>query len=354
MTHLHLSALRTAGSVTILLTLASAVAAEAPTSRPSTLPRQLKNCPYRLVYETYRDNNFEIFLMNADGSNPVNLTRTPGVDEYYPHASPDGKRVCFVADEANGGRKQRNIYYMNIDGTGRTRVAENANQPCWSPDGTVIAYLGGVPFPLAGDQCANKGFFFYDLKTGKRTEHVNKDIRRLLCICWSPDSKWFAASAVGGLGYDHSVIALEANGPRHVLWFSGHGNDWQCRPDISPDGKRLLYARAAGEGPTKLSGIDVADLDFASTTPRVSNSRWLVNAPDPLEVCHGDWSPDGRFVACSRGLKELSKMKPGAYIVGVRAKGWDIWVANAAGTNDWLQITHDGLSNKEPDWVFRE
>jgi hypothetical protein len=39
-------------------------------------------------------------------------------------------------------------------------------------------------------------------------------------------------------------------------------------------------------------------------------------------------------------------------IVGVKAPGWDICVADANATDVWMPLTNDGLSNKEPDWVF--
>src|SRR5262245_61299761 len=58
------------------------------------LARDLGSMPYRIVFETRRDGNGEIYRMNADGSNPVNLTRTPDVDECYPKASPDGTKIC--------------------------------------------------------------------------------------------------------------------------------------------------------------------------------------------------------------------------------------------------------------------
>jgi hypothetical protein len=107
----------------------------------------LKDINCKIVYETFRKTNgrenWELYLINADGSNPVNITNTPNSDEMYPHASPDGKKVCFVADEMVGGRKMRNVYYMNIDGTGRVKVADNARQPCWGPDSKTIAYLPG-------------------------------------------------------------------------------------------------------------------------------------------------------------------------------------------------------------------
>src|SRR5271166_391343 len=86
---------------------------------------ELKTYQHKIVYESNRDGNFELYLCNADGSNPVNLTNTKDIDEMYPKPSPDGTKICFVADEGQGNAKKRNIYYMNSDGTGRVKVAVN-------------------------------------------------------------------------------------------------------------------------------------------------------------------------------------------------------------------------------------
>src|SRR5216110_3528373 len=105
-----------------------------PTEDSQALLRELKSYRHKLVYETNRDGNWDLYLCNADGSNSVNLTRTPDVDELYPKPSPDGSKICFVADEGKGDAKTRNVYYMNSDGTGRTKIAENGREPCWSPN----------------------------------------------------------------------------------------------------------------------------------------------------------------------------------------------------------------------------
>ncbi|MHC4229191.1 MAG: TolB family protein, partial [Planctomycetota bacterium] len=105
----------------------------------------LADIPFKILFETYRRTdgklNWELYQIDADGSNPINLTQSADLDEMYPHASPDGTKICFVADKGAGRRKLRNVYYMNIDGTERVEVARNARQPCWSPDGKSIAYL---------------------------------------------------------------------------------------------------------------------------------------------------------------------------------------------------------------------
>src|SRR5438105_7204080 len=80
---------------------------------------QLKDYSHKIVYETIRDGNWELYLVNADGSNPVNLTNTKDVDELYPKPSPDGTKLCFVADEKTGKDKARNVYALNIDASER-------------------------------------------------------------------------------------------------------------------------------------------------------------------------------------------------------------------------------------------
>ncbi|MCD6508720.1 PD40 domain-containing protein [Candidatus Poribacteria bacterium] len=299
---------------------------------------KLGEIPYKIVYETYRDNNWEIFMMNADGSNPINLTHTPDVDELYPHVSPDGTKICFVVDEGKGESKVRNVYYMNIDGTGRTKVAENARQPCWSPDGGKIAYLKGEFDRFTYLDYATKGLFIYDLKTGKHVQHPNKKLYHLYNICWSPDGNWFVATVHAGMGYKHAILAIEANGTRVFdLGIPG------CRPDISPDGKRIAW----GADDWTLA---VGDLDLTSSAPKVTNRRGLIKSSKPMKIYHIDWSPDGRYVAFSRGpMRKTLKFAP--EMVGIKAEGWNICVADARRENRWVAITTDGRCNKEPDWA---
>src|SRR5947208_1416607 len=86
-----------------------------PADGARDLLAELKNYRHKIVYETNRDGNFELYLCNADGSNSVNLTNTRDVDELYPKPSPDGTKICFVADEDKGEARIRNIYYCNSD-----------------------------------------------------------------------------------------------------------------------------------------------------------------------------------------------------------------------------------------------
>jgi len=299
----------------------------------------LKSIPFRIIYETLRktdgEENWELFIMNADGSNATNLTQTKDTDEMYPHASPDGTKVCFVADEGTGRDKVRNVYYMNIDGTGRVKVADNARQPCWSPDGKRIAYMKGEYDRYTTRDYGTKGLFFYDLATGRHEQHPNRELLHLYNICWSPEGNWFVAIVHGGMGFEHNIIAFEAHGTG-VFDLKKYGIEG-CRPDLSPDGGTIGWAQM------REVDLYVADIDLTLSVPRVADVRGVVRCEKGYYVNQTDFSPDGRYIAFGYG-------PPVDYSVGVKAPGWNICVSDLT-TGKWVEITSDGNHNKEPDWV---
>ena len=336
-THASLSTVHTVLTLTLLIAPPT-VSSTAQFSRPAVRPADFAHVEGRIVYETFYEDNWELFSCRPDGSDAVNLTETPDFNELYPHVSPDGTKICFTVDEGKGDAKIRNVYYMNLDGTARTLVAKNARQACWKSDAQSIAYLGGEFDAFSIKDFATRGIFIYDLATKTVKQHPNKDLYHLYNLCWTPDGKWFLATVHGGMGYRHAILAIEAGGPG-VFNLDIPG----CRPDISPDGKQVAWGASDWV-------LRAGELDFSGPQPAVINRRDLVISKKPLEIYHVDWSPDGRHIAFSRGPKRkvLGQIPE---IVGVRAKDWNICIADATRTNRYTPITDNGLSNKEPDWA---
>ncbi len=90
-----------------------------------------------VVFQSFRDEGWNIFSINANGSNPTDLTNTKDpVINFEPAWSPDGSKVAFMRQAAG----RQDIWVVNSNGTGQTDLTESlallATAPEFSPDGT--------------------------------------------------------------------------------------------------------------------------------------------------------------------------------------------------------------------------
>jgi TolB protein len=327
-------------------------------SASDTVPlrQRLKALPFKIAFESYVDGNWEIFVMNPDGSHPVNLTKTPDLNEHYPQISPDGARMCFVADKGEGRDAIRSLYVMDINGHHRKKIADYAREPFWSPDGKVIGFLDQEYPKFNVIDFYTKGMNFYDLATGKITPHPNyTNLHHLYNPNFSANGKWIVSTVHAGMGYDHTILLIEAHGNKIIdLKIPG------CRPRFSPDGQQVAWGSTDNE-------IDIAPIDTDSNEPKIG--EWRLRIKDAAnKIYHARWSPDSRFLSLSRGPDgEGDPTKPGTFqaaceIMGVYAPGWNIAAVSAeqAGTidlklgteADFTMLTTNGLSNKESAWFW--
>ena len=93
----------------------------------------------KILFTSTRDGNDEVYMMNPDGSEQINLTQHRAQD---PSAvwSPTGEKILFISDR--GGR--RDLYLMDPDGSDVRRIfkfktKEIRRNPTWSSDGKQIA-----------------------------------------------------------------------------------------------------------------------------------------------------------------------------------------------------------------------
>jgi tol-pal system beta propeller repeat protein TolB len=142
----------------------------------------------RIAFVSERDDNSEIYVMNADGSGLVRLTTSKGQDA-DPSWSPDGGKIAFRS-ERDGVSE---IYVMNADGSNVVRLTNNDNydgEPEWSPDGAKIAFTR---------ESSCDYYYYYDCYRGLFVMNVDgTGVVQLTSDSydttpsWSPDGRWIA------------------------------------------------------------------------------------------------------------------------------------------------------------------
>jgi serine/threonine protein kinase len=201
-----------------------------PSITPSLTPSATATPPGgpngRIVYVSEQDGNREIYVMDADGSNPQRLTDNDA-DDADPAWSPDKERIAFES-ERDGNPE---IYIMNADGSNPQRLTfQNAGDysPTWSPDGQKIAF--------ASLRDGNFNVYIVDINGGNLRQ-LTRDSSGEGSPSWSPDGNWIAFSSDRDGNSDIYVVDVNGNNLRHLIE-APSSEQW---PRWSPDGQQLAF-----------------------------------------------------------------------------------------------------------------
>jgi Tol biopolymer transport system component len=220
----------------------------------------------RIAFATHRDGNYEIYIMGADGSNPTRVTDNPA-DEFQPAWSPDGTKIAF-----NSYRDGNvNIYVIDADGSNETRLTDDPatdRSAAWSPDGTKVAFVstrdGDYDIYVMDPDGSNQISL-----TDNTTQELNPD--------WSPDGSQIVFDSYRDLNYEVYVMAADGSNQTNLTNDAG-ANNWE--PAWSPDGARIafnLYSDVLGN-------LDIYVMDADGSNPTALTD-------DPAYDDQPDWSP---------------------------------------------------------------
>ena len=247
-------------------------------SAPAKAPETAK-----VVFTSRRDGNSEIYSMNPDGSDQINLTQHRANDD-SPVWSPTGRQILFTSDRDG----IPDLYLMDPDGTNVRQVFKKLigrGFPTWSPDGKALAYHRFHTFSI-----------YTASIDGKHEEKLTDG----LWPAWSPDGSEIAFMASEFVWADNGnlkfqdvrikIINLQTHVeekllPRSILMYD---------PAWTPDSSQIAFTWNGRQENGFLGGkVGVHTTGIYTVNRDGSGLEKIIDSGENTAVSNAIWSPRG-------------------------------------------------------------
>jgi Tol biopolymer transport system component/serine/threonine protein kinase len=229
----------------------------------------------RIVYSSNESGKTNLWMMNADGTEPKQLTDLPGAN-VHPAVSPDGRTIAFVSDR---GQEGVHIWKMNLDGSNLTQLTRDNQEsfPQFSPDGRWIVYESWVS--------GRSTIWKIPVDGGQPVQLTNKYSKMPVV---SPDGKLIACSywiEQPGAPFVVALIPFDGGEPVKTLDFPNTAVRW------STDGRSLVY----------IDTRDTVSNLWSQPIDGVGQPKQLTDWKSE-RIFEFAWSGDGKQLVLLRGI----------------------------------------------------
>jgi len=189
----------------------------------------------KIVFQSDIDGDNEIYLLTKNGIKK--LTNNKWSDE-YPKWSPDGKKIAFTANPTGSYE----IFIMNEDGSNIIQLTEtkhNAIEHAWFPDGKRIAFT----IERRRGIFRSYKLWVVDIKS-RKTKRLLEDFRGSCALPdFSPSGNLMGFTGKKTIGWDVAVYNFKT---KEVKFLTEEGKS--CRPHFSHNGKKIAYVSSIADG----------------------------------------------------------------------------------------------------------
>ncbi len=223
----------------------------------------------QIAFMSSRDQDiWQIFIMQADGSNVRQLTYGPYIDIEYPVWSPDGRQLAFSLDFE--------LMIINSDGSNLRQITDlpegSPKQLAWSPDGSTISFVSEIR--AADGQPWEQIFVIRPDGSGLKQLTDGPAYHRF--PSWSPDGSQILFEVGKKSRFETDVYVMNADGTNQLQLTDqpSWNGTYTGNPTWSPDGRQIAYAAESS-----FSNLDiyVMNRDGSGKTRLTTNSENDVN-----------------------------------------------------------------------------
>jgi TolB protein len=247
----------------------------------------------RIAFTSACMGDSDIYVMDAGGAHPTSLTSDQMGRADSPVWSPDGKKILYVVETFAGADRTLNV--MNADGSQKIQLAAHAypGPSPWSPDGNKIVFADMPVFPVAGTLHVVNA-------DGSSNVPINTGSLLARSPAWSPDGSTMAYICLNGTSEDICTVASDGSGATILT----HGGLYATVPRWSPDSSKLLFLASA-------SGYVIYEAFIIQRDG--SQRRQLTSTPSDQYTSDAVWAPDGSKIALVRGVVDNVEI----YVLGI-------------------------------------